>query len=146
MPEEGTGNLIYSWKTHGQILELTELLARGMSHLGLCPEQRTEGKDFRFVGIIAKNREEWAVTALASLRSSVTIVPFYDSLSPDVIAFVLNQTELTSLFLETKSFDTIVKLKREGKIRHLKHLVSYDPVAEEKVKEAAEVDLVVHIY
>jgi len=59
---------------------------------------------------------------------------------------VLNQTELTSLFLETKSFDTIVKLKREGKIRHLKHLVSYDPVAEEKVKEAAEVDLVVHIY
>lgn len=59
---------------------------------------------------------------------------------------MLNQTELTSLCLEAKAFDTIVKLKREGKIPHLKHLVSYDPLAEEKAKEAAEVDLVVLNY
>jgi long-subunit acyl-CoA synthetase (AMP-forming) len=83
------------------------------------------------------------VTALASLRSSVTIVPFFDSLTADAITFVLNQTELTSLCLEAKSFDTIVKLKKEGKIPHLKHLVSYDTLAEEKAKEAVEVDLIV---
>ena len=81
-----------------------------------------------------------------SLRSSVTIVPFFDSLTADAIQFVLNQTELTSLCLEAKSFDTIVKLKKEGKIPHLKHLVSYDTLAEEKVKEAAEVDLIVLNY
>lgn len=144
--EEGTGTLIYSWKTHAQIFEIMEALARGLSYLGLCPEQKVEGKDFRFIGIIAKNREEWAVTALASLRSSVTIVPFYDSLAADVIAFVLNQTELTTICLETKSFDGIVKLKREGKIPHLKNFLSYDPVSEDKIKEAAEVGLTVHLY
>jgi len=118
----------------------------GMSHLGLCPEQKVDGKDYRFIGIIAKNREEWAVTGLASMRSSVTIVPFYDSLGADVIAFVLNQTELTTICLETKSFDTIVKLKREGKIAHLKNFIAYDPVTEDKIKEAAEAGIKVHLY
>ena len=117
-----------------------------MSHFGLCPEQKVDGKDYRFIGIIAKNREEWAISALASLRSSVTIVPFYDTLGADVIAFVLNQTELTTLCLETKSFDTVVKLKREGKISHLKNFIAYDPVTEDKVKEAAEVGIKVHFY
>ena len=37
--DEATGNLTYSWKTHGEIFELMEFLARGMSHLGLCPEK-----------------------------------------------------------------------------------------------------------
>lgn len=123
-----------------------EALSRGLSHFGLCPEQKVDGKDYRFIGIIAKNREEWAISALASLRSSVTIVPFYDTLGADVIAFVLNQTELTTLCLETKSFDTVVKLKREGKISHLKNFIAYDPVTEDKVKEAAEVGIKVHFY
>jgi len=106
--------------------------------LGLCPEHTVDGKNFRFLGIISKNREEWAVSALASLRSSVTIVPFYDSLGADVIAFVLNQTELSTFCLETKSYDTIVKLKRDGKIPHLKNLLSYDAVPEDKEKEAID--------
>ena len=46
----------------------------------MCPEQRHEGEIFRFMGIIAKNREEWAISALACMRSSITIVPFFESL------------------------------------------------------------------
>jgi len=53
---------------------------------------------------------------------------------------------LTTICLETKSFDTIVKLKREGKIAHLKNFIAYDPVTEEKIKEAAEAGIKVHFY
>jgi long-subunit acyl-CoA synthetase (AMP-forming) len=32
------------------------------------------------MGVYAKNREEWAITDLASMRNSVTIIPFFESL------------------------------------------------------------------
>ena len=63
-----------------------------------------------------------------------------------MIAFVLNQTELSTLCLEVKSFDTIVKLKREGKIPHLKNLVSYDDIKEEKIKEATDAGFTFYHY
>jgi long-subunit acyl-CoA synthetase (AMP-forming) len=66
------------------------LMNLGLYYLGLCPEQKVEEVNYRFLGIISKNREEWAVADLACMRSSITIVPFYESLGADVIAFVLN--------------------------------------------------------
>lgn len=108
-----------------------------MYYLGLCPDQNVEGVNYKFLGIIAKNREEWAVADLACLRSSITIVPFYESLGADVIAFVLNQTELTTICCEVKAIDTITKLKGEGKVEHLKAIIAFDAVSVEK-KQAAE--------
>jgi long-subunit acyl-CoA synthetase (AMP-forming) len=93
------------------------------------------------LGIIAKNREEWAIADLACLRSSITIVPFYESLGADVIAFVLNQTELKAICCETKAIDTITKLKKDGKIDHLKTLISFDEVGLDKIQASKDVGL-----
>ncbi len=60
-----------------------------MFHLGFCPEQSVDGVNFRFLGIISKNREEWAIADLACLRSSTTIVPFFESLGQDGISYIL---------------------------------------------------------
>lgn len=43
----------------------------------------------QFVGIYGKNREEWAILDIALMRSSVTIVPFFDSLGPAALTFVI---------------------------------------------------------
>ena len=43
-------------------------LAAGMAHLGLMPEITEEGGCWKFMGIYAKNREEWTITDLAALR------------------------------------------------------------------------------
>ena len=63
------------------------------------------------MGIYAKNREEWAVIDLACIKDSITIVPFFDSLGPEALAFVVNQTEVTSMVVEANNFDALVKLK-----------------------------------
>ena len=42
------------------------------------------------MGIFAKNREEWAVVDLACMRSAITIIPFFDSLGPQALSFVVN--------------------------------------------------------
>ena len=78
---------------------------------------------------------------LACLRSAITIVPFFESLGADAIAFVLNQTELSSICCEKKSFDTLIKLKKQGKINGIKNLICFDPIDEEMRKAALEVDI-----
>lgn len=67
------------------------------------------GKSFAFLGIYSKNREEWAIADLACMSSSVTIVPVYESLGPDALAFIIRQTELTTLCVEKKGIDLIIK-------------------------------------
>ncbi len=72
--------------------------------MGLQPEIKAEDTTWRFLGIFSKNREEWAIADLACLRNNVTIVPFFDSLGPDALTFVINQTEVTTMCIEKNQF------------------------------------------
>ena len=42
------------------------------------------------MGVYSKNREEWAIVDIACMRSSVTLIPFYESLGPSAVGFVVN--------------------------------------------------------
>lgn len=66
------------------------ILIIGAEALNLNPVCQAEGKDYKFLGIFSKNREEWAVIDLACMRNSVTVVPFFDSLGPEALSFVIN--------------------------------------------------------
>jgi len=85
----------------------------------------------RLVGVFSKNREEWAITELACMRNSVCVVPFFDSLGVDALAFVLKQTELKTMFVDAGGFKNLIKLAETGKTANLKIIVSFDPVSEE---------------
>jgi len=111
-----------------RIIKINVIL--GLYELGFCPVQEVDGVKYRFLGIIGKNREEWAIADFACLRSSVTIVPFFESLGADAIAFVLNQTELTTVCCENKSLATLLSLKKESKIPLIKNLVCFDTIDE----------------
>jgi len=56
--------------------------------LNLSPEIEAEGETWKFMGIYAKNREEWALTAIANMKNSVATIAFYDTLGPAAIEFV----------------------------------------------------------
>ena len=64
-----------------------------------------------FVGVYAKNRYEWAITDIALMRSSVTIIPFFDSLGPEALKFVFKQTQLKTMFCEAATIENILKAK-----------------------------------
>ena len=108
----------------------------GLLYLNLCPTQNVEGAIYKFLGILSKNREEWGVSDLACMRTTITIAPFYESLGADAIAFILNQTELSTLCCEAKNLDMITGLKKAAKIEHLRNIISFDEIPEEKAKQA----------
>jgi len=100
--------------------------------------QEVEGAKYRFLGIIAKNREEWGISDLACMGATITMIPCFESLGPDAIAYVLNQTELSTVFVEKKSLDTLIKLAKDGKTPHVKNLVCFDTIDEAVAKSASE--------
>ena len=69
----------------------------GSGVLDMCPKQEVDGDEFRFIGINAKNREEWLVLDIACIFYGITVVPFYDTLGPDTVTYILNQTEMQTL-------------------------------------------------
>jgi long-chain acyl-CoA synthetase len=67
--------------------------------------------EIKLLGIFSKNREEWVVTNLACTMSGTTIVPFFDSLGPDALNFVITLTTLSTMCIESGSIDTFIKMK-----------------------------------
>jgi long-chain acyl-CoA synthetase len=57
--------------------------------LNLLPETEGEGKKWKFMGIYAKNREEWTLSDMASMRQSGTTIAFYDTLGASAVEFVI---------------------------------------------------------
>ncbi|KAJ1354960.1 hypothetical protein KIN20_012063 [Parelaphostrongylus tenuis] len=53
------------------------------------------------IGIYAKNRAEWLISALACVLQSIIIVPLYDTLGVDVIPFIISQAEISVIIAES---------------------------------------------
>jgi long-chain acyl-CoA synthetase len=104
-----------------------------------------DGRDWKFLGIFGKNKEEWAVIDLACMRNSVTIVPFFDSLGPEALSFVINQTELTTMVVEKNNFELLVKLKTT-KCPSLQNIVLFEDATPEQKAKAQENGLTLYDY
>jgi long-subunit acyl-CoA synthetase (AMP-forming) len=96
------------------------------------------------LGIFARNREEWACLDLACARSTVCIVPFYDSLGLDALGSVINLTEVTTMCIEMLNFEKLLSIK--GKIPTLKNIVIFDALKEDTKTKGEAADIKVFHY
>ena len=69
-----------------------------MMALKLAPEIEGEGRKWRFIGVWSQNRCEWSKTLLACMHYDMTTVGFYDAMGAAQVEFILNQTEMTTIF------------------------------------------------
>lgn len=122
----------YVWKSFRQVEEIVDNLAKGYVALNLLDEVDGEnGQKMRFMGLYAKNREEWCLSHLASLSLSGTTVAFYDTLGPQAVEFVLSQTKLNTISCAKNYLKSLTLLKTQGKAEHLKNLVVFEDQGEE---------------
>jgi long-chain acyl-CoA synthetase len=103
----------------------------------LCPEILTKDeilgeKNMRFMGIYSRNREEWIVGSIGCQMDSITIVTLYDTLGFNSIEFILKQTELTTMIVETKNFENIIKLKEQNKLGKVTDIIYLNCNEEDK--------------
>jgi long-chain acyl-CoA synthetase len=93
----------------------------------LCVELEAEGSTFKFCGVHSKNREEWMVLDIACSLFGMCSVPFYDTLGPDTIQYILNQTQLTCMLVSADILVAIVALAEKGGTGRLAHVIQMEP-------------------
>ncbi|WKX99249.1 hypothetical protein Q1695_014269 [Nippostrongylus brasiliensis] len=86
----------YRFKKYSEVLQESSGFASALvSELEVRPGDR--------IGIYAQNRAEWLITAFGCVQQSVTIVPLYDTLGADAASFVVSQTEISVVVVDTMS-------------------------------------------
>lgn len=93
------------------------------------------------MGIYAKNREEWVMTDLASMANKGTSVAFYDTLGPETVEFVINQTELTTISCSANYLDALIEKKAKNPKLSLQNLVSFDEITQATSVKAQKVGI-----
>ena len=132
----------YTWKSWSEVYDLSKLFLYGITKFNLCPEILVKDellggeKNMRFMGIYSKNREEWIVGSFGCQMDSIIIVPLYDTLGMKSIEYILNQTEMTTIILERKKLENILKLKEEDKLNKVKNIIYLK--SDEEVKDFEE--------
>ena len=132
----------YIWKTWVQVYDTSTLFLYGITKFNLCPEifiDDDKSKKMRFLGIYSRSREEWIVGSLGCQMDSITVVTIYDTLGMNSMEFILKQTELTTILVETINLEMILNLKKNNKLGNVKNIICIDCIEEkenmEEIKE-----------
>jgi len=78
--------------------------------------------------------------------NNITIIPFFDSLGPQALKFVINQTGLSTMFIEVGAIKSFVKLAKAQEVPTLKAVVCYDAFTDEQKKEIEDTGLKIYAY
>lgn len=87
---------------------------------------------------------EWSIAEQASNAFSLCVVPLYETLGPDAVAFIINQAEIHTVVC---SSDKIEKLASQAdKMPCLKCIVSMDTPTEPQSQAAEKAGLKLHAF
>ena len=113
---------------HEQVLTL----AKGIQALELCPESdEFEGQQLSFMGLYSKNREEYLTLDWACQYNSVTTVALYDTLGSESVAYIVNQTGLTTIACDVSLVEKLLLFKKtNGAKDSLKNIITFDALGE----------------
>ncbi|KAI9010746.1 hypothetical protein DFJ74DRAFT_318529 [Hyaloraphidium curvatum] len=127
----------YQWETFAQVEG--RAIAFGTSLLGLV----SRGKDM--VGIMLTNSSEWYTGDLACTAFNLVSVPLYVTGDDPFTTHTVNLTDLPLVICTALNLPRMIRLKAEGKIPTLKHLVAvwHSPTPEEQ-KAAAAAGIALH--
>jgi long-chain acyl-CoA synthetase len=129
----------FTWITYEEANELLTNFSLGLNVMNFCPVLNFENEgQFRFLGIYSRNKKEWLLSLLGANKDSITIVTIYETLGDLAVEFILEQTQLTTVVLETKALKKILELTKINKIFNLKNLIVIEKEDDEETCKELE--------
>ncbi len=104
--------------TYRALHELCDRVAGGLHALGVRPGDR--------VSLYSPNRWEWVVAYHAALRAGAVVNPINVMLTPEEVAFVLNDCGAAAIFTAGEKAEVILSLTQD--VPTLRRVISFDPV------------------
>ncbi|MCU0645806.1 MAG: AMP-binding protein, partial [bacterium] len=106
--------------TYREFGEMIRSLTHGLAAIGLKAGDK--------IAILSNNRPEWTITDFAGLSLRCVIVPIYQTLPPNQIAYILKDSETRAIFVEDETqYEKIVQIRK--KVPKLKFVVSFQEIA-----------------
>lgn len=114
----------YTFDTFSQVETVIKQLGSGIEALKLT-SVNDQFRDYklRIIGIHDKNTKEWVLTDIANQMYGFVSVPLYDTLGEEAIHFILEETEMPTLFLSAENVSKHAANMKSGKHKYLKNLV-----------------------
>ncbi|CAD8073793.1 unnamed protein product [Paramecium sonneborni] len=123
----------FKFMSYNQVNEEAMHLGSGMSNLSLVKEvQEYQHYKLKLVGVFSKNRREWMILDWANMLYGYTMVPFYDTLGPESIPFILDQTNIETMFISGEATKSLLQCKEKYK---LKNLVLLDSISDQQISD-----------
>lgn len=121
----------YTWQTYRECIDTAQAFGGALLEKNLVPTiKEYQNLELRFLGVYSKNRGEYLITDLAAMLYGITTVPIYDTLGPEALDFILDQTKMTIMVI-TK--ENIQKMINHGNFGYVKKLVCFDDITDEKI-------------
>eukprot|EP00667_Euglena_gracilis_P005469 EG_transcript_5509 len=100
----------YVWQTYTEVNSRIADFGSGLLALGLIPEVPgiKETGPLRLLGLFMKNRAEWVIAEHGCFRQGASTVPMYDTLGPDTVEMIFNETQLTTVVTNAASVPTLL--------------------------------------
>eukprot|EP00331_Platyophrya_macrostoma_P018075 CAMPEP_0176463596 /NCGR_PEP_ID=MMETSP0127-20121128/35986_1 /TAXON_ID=938130 /ORGANISM="Platyophrya macrostoma, Strain WH" /LENGTH=674 /DNA_ID=CAMNT_0017855793 /DNA_START=18 /DNA_END=2042 /DNA_ORIENTATION=+ len=129
----------YKFKTYNEVKEICFKFGVGIQRLKLAPKIN-EYKDLNlsFMGVYSKNREEYTICDITSALFGHVIVPIYDTLGPEAVQFVFEQTNLTTIYCSNNYIGVLTKSAKEKKLGKVTNIVVWEPYTSEEKKALEE--------
>ena len=134
----------YEWMTYQEVYIRAKALGSGLLNMNLCPlvkhADEKYKKDWRFIGVMTKNRAEFTILEQAANCFNLTLVPVYDTLGPDTLNFICTQTQMTTIVCANESLSNLVKSVHASS-HALKNVILFSAPSEADLALAATVGL-----
>lgn len=117
-------------------MEIAENLGSGLLNLDLVPElHEYENYKVRLMGIFSKNRPEWLIQDCANFLYGFAMVPLYDTLGPENIAYCIEHSGMRTILAASGPIDVLLKTE---KLKPLENIVAMDEITDAQRSKAAE--------
>uniref|UniRef100_A0A8D3A5L0 Long-chain-fatty-acid--CoA ligase n=1 Tax=Scophthalmus maximus TaxID=52904 RepID=A0A8D3A5L0_SCOMX len=87
-------NQPYEWLSYKEVSDRAEHIGSALLHRG-----HSQTGD-RFIGIFSQNRPEWTISELACHTYSMVVVPLYDTLGTEAIAYIIDRAAISTVICD----------------------------------------------
>ncbi|GKZ00101.1 hypothetical protein MPSEU_000963500 [Mayamaea pseudoterrestris] len=126
----------YIYSSYTECLARVNAIAAGLDVLNLV--QANEDDGLKILGIYMKNCMEWVLSEHAAYTIGGCTAPFYDTLGPETVQFILTQTGLTSVISTRAELASLCAAKQTGLCPNFEYIILVDgvtPQAEAMTKQ-----------
>eukprot|EP00529_Nitzschia_sp_RCC80_P015826 CAMPEP_0113450026 /NCGR_PEP_ID=MMETSP0014_2-20120614/5609_1 /TAXON_ID=2857 /ORGANISM="Nitzschia sp." /LENGTH=701 /DNA_ID=CAMNT_0000341335 /DNA_START=75 /DNA_END=2180 /DNA_ORIENTATION=+ /assembly_acc=CAM_ASM_000159 len=130
----------YIYSSYTEILARINAFAAGLDTLILVPSNHQDD-NMTLIGLYMKNCMEWVIAEQAIFCLAGATVPFYDTLGPDSVEFILGQTQTKTVVCTRAELERLCQVKVASKCPHFTSAILVDGVTAEAAEMAKKAGL-----